>query len=133
MDVTEYDSHKKRRSSLRSKGKGFGILADLQKGIQEFQEDSLLSSNGVPKSPQSPNGGSKGGAFSFEPSSADGGYSSLTSSGGSSGGGTKARMNEILSVVQILSEQMENMSQKQILVDEKLDRLLAVSSEIETL
>jgi CRP-like cAMP-binding protein len=114
MDVTEYDTHKRRRSSMRN--------SKLTGGNQLVNLDLSLSTSidGSTKTEKSP----KGGVFSFEP--VMGG--SMNGSGIEGSSSSKARINQVLQLVQLVNERLEKMDSRQRQVDAKLNQLLMSSS-----
>ena len=124
MDVTEYDRHKKRRTSLR-----VASTSDLEELQNLHNLDLSISLEELDSSTKVTT--PKGGVFSFEPpaTTGEGKHVGMDISGGGSGrssfaAGSKARISQVLSIVEVLNDRVTDMDEKQNTINAKLDLLL---------
>jgi CRP-like cAMP-binding protein len=124
MDVTEYDRHKKRRTSLR-----VASTSDLEELQNLHNLDLSISLEELDSSTKVTT--PKGGVFSFEPpaTTGEGKHVDMDISSGGSGRssfatGSKARISQVLSIVEVLNDRVADMDEKQNTINAKLDLLL---------
>jgi hypothetical protein len=124
LDVTEYDTHKKRRASMN-----FGSGKEFLEEIKTFENNLFNTNNssdckdidGNRNKNENKIATPKGGVFSFEPPVGGNDY------GGATIGtvGTKGKIGQVLNIVRNLNDRIDKMDDQQKMINNKLDQLLA--------